>query len=418
MGIRRLEGGWGIALGLAGACTIPNAAYESGAVPTEGSASMGDPTVADGTVTTGGPADGTVSGGPVDGDGTIDSGEDPQSCQDDRDCADDEYCNGPELCDPGGPGTDDRGCRPGNGDPCLSGTHCNEDENRCVTDCEQGSDADGDMVDSIDCQGLDCDDSNDQIYPGADEICDEVDNDCDPTTYGSSELDGDADGDGSVSHECCNPDEGMIKCGPDCDDSQPGIVYPGDWAHCAVCNDQCDVLQACEGGSCIPARRVFVTSTQQMGDMGGLEGADDICQTRADSMDLGGQFRAYLIDGNTGLEARLEPSTEAYIRLDGVRVADNWGDLTDGMLQAAINVDEQRLRHDDGFERAWTGLTGEPVFDGDCGNWTDVLGMCPGDGCGASGDVAQSGPTWEANGYQQPCSFNLRLYCIEQDPSG
>jgi acid phosphatase type 7 len=47
--------------------------------------------------------------------------------------------------------------------------------NRCADCVGDGTDADGDKV----CNSLDCDDNNNNIYPGALELCDSIDNNCD-----------------------------------------------------------------------------------------------------------------------------------------------------------------------------------------------------------------------------------------------
>ena len=99
-------------------------------------------------------------------------------------------------------------------------------------------DSDGDGVESIACGGTDCDDANANRHPGHMEVCDVLrfDEDCDPTTFGVR----DADGDGTADAACCNdgPD-GVAHCGRDCDDSSDA-VEPGQVEACNRVDDDCD----------------------------------------------------------------------------------------------------------------------------------------------------------------------------------
>jgi hypothetical protein len=96
------------------------------------------------------------------------------------------------------------------------------------------------------CQG-DCDDYNDAVYPGATEICDGLDSDCD----GDLPLD-EIDGDGDGSPECDDCDDtdagvsntdadgdGVSSCDSDCDDGDPN-TYPGAWEICDGIDNDCD----------------------------------------------------------------------------------------------------------------------------------------------------------------------------------
>ncbi|MFT5686062.1 MAG: hypothetical protein ACI8RZ_007017, partial [Myxococcota bacterium] len=85
--------------------------------------------------------------------------------------------------------------------------------------------------------GQDCDDSRLDIYPGASELCDGLDNDCDgvvddnpadPTIYFP---DGDEDGfgNGAASIASCEAPLGYVTDGTDCDDSEAN-VFPGSTA--------------------------------------------------------------------------------------------------------------------------------------------------------------------------------------------
>ena len=86
-------------------------------------------------------------------------------------------------------------------------------------------DADHDGHDNLLCGGDDCDDADAAKYPGNAEVCDADghDEDCNPTTYGLR----DADGDGYYDYKCFNIVNGVIQSsGTDCDDNNPAI-YPG-----------------------------------------------------------------------------------------------------------------------------------------------------------------------------------------------
>ena len=100
-------------------------------------------------------------------------------CDDDTDCDDGKACNGNETCNAGK-------CAAGTPPPCN-----NPDTDHCEALCQEpsgtcvirGKDADGDTYRDALCAassppGDDCDDSNKDAYPGAAEVCDGVDNDC------------------------------------------------------------------------------------------------------------------------------------------------------------------------------------------------------------------------------------------------
>jgi len=389
---------WFIALAVLTGCLRPNPAFERPATGADstGEAGSGDPLTGDPTATTG---------------VALTTGEDPtggERCRFDADCADDLFCNGVERCAPDAPDADPAGCIPGS-DPCGPDTTCQELGDRCLTPCELDPDRDDDGVDGVGCGGLDCDDDDPAIFPGQTEVCDAqgVDEDCDPATLGTL----DADGDGLQASECCNLEQGALVCGVDCDDSLPGLGV-GDWAHCAACDAPCGAQQACEAGACVDGRRrVFATSTVHRGKLDGLAGADAICQARAAAAELGGVFKAYMVDNNTGLD-RLEHPAVPFVRLDGVRIADDWNDLADESLDATLSVDE--FRQPVGGN-AWTGL--RDVDGGgisSCNNWSFAGGECLKNGiCGGAGETNMANDHWDGF-YIFDCNSEFRLYCVEQ----
>ena len=140
--------------------------------------------------------------------------------------------------------------------PDGSGTDCDDQSSEVNPGAEERYDCDG--VDN-DCDGLtdpggdedfdgdgwtacegDCNDENDKVYPGAEEVCDGLDNDCN----GKCDEHSDADGDGYttcftyVNHEdgSCTPVQ--VK---DCDDTNDKI-YPGAPEQCNGLDDNCNGL--------------------------------------------------------------------------------------------------------------------------------------------------------------------------------
>jgi hypothetical protein len=113
-------------------------------------------------------------------------------------------------------------------------------------------DIDGDGVVAID----DCDDNNPDAYPGAAEVCDGADNDCDGAVDDGVEsafyadLDGDGYGDGGVSIAGCAASPGYVSVSGDCDDGAADR-FPGAEEVCGdgVVND-CDGSEAAASARC------------------------------------------------------------------------------------------------------------------------------------------------------------------------
>src|SRR5438046_556790 len=66
----------------------------------------------------------------------------------------------------------------------------------------------------------------------------------------------------------------------------------------------------------------FVTSTTQTGNLGGLAGADAICQSRAANAALSGTYRAYLSTSVTDALSRIDRAG-GWVRVDGLPVANS-----------------------------------------------------------------------------------------------
>ena len=253
-------------------------------------------------------------------------------------------------------------------------------------------------------------------------------------------------------------DETDVDCGGGtcgaCDDGKR--CDSGDDCRSRVCHPEnrliCLLLRDCDGSCAAPPSRVgedtfhycedrgrcimFVTSTTHDGNLGGVSGADRICNTRAGAAGLVGDYQAWLCDGSVGPHDRSHRWNVQYVRTDGALIANGWDDLTDGSLANPIDRDEFGNQVSSFVDSLpWTYV--RP--DGKCDDATYLSsgsGPCPafrrcklncaadpfGQGWtssspsaqGAKGDLNLSNSYW-TDGVTGLCSSPTeRIYCIEQ----
>jgi hypothetical protein len=155
---------------------------------------------------------------------------------------------------------DDAGVYPG------ADEHCDGVDNDCDDEIDEDAidpstfygDADGDgfgdvLFVVVDCDpgsgfvtnAADCDDTNPDSYPGADELCDGQDNDCDEQIDDGllevyyDDLDGDGYGDASSSTEACEQPSSTVLDDTDCDDTDPD-AFPGNTEVTDGADNDCD----------------------------------------------------------------------------------------------------------------------------------------------------------------------------------
>jgi hypothetical protein len=114
-----------------------------------------------------------------------------------------------------------------------------EEEEETYPEEEVDQDGDGFLAEE------DCNDNDSAIFPGASEICDGIDNDCDDevdeevlsTFY--ADADGDGFGNAEDTMQACEGGEGWVSSGNDCDDDD-GESYPGAAERCDGIDNDCD----------------------------------------------------------------------------------------------------------------------------------------------------------------------------------
>jgi len=185
----------------------------------------------------------------------------------------------------------------------------------------------------------------------------------------------------------------------------------------------------------------FVSSTKSTtGNLGGLRGADNVCQTLAAAAGVGGKtWRAYLSverdpdNGNRPTDARSRIGTGPWQNAAGVVVAQNLTELHARKGDAAVFVDERGQR----IPGQWTGspspvehdiLTGSNA-DGTlmagqtCEDWTSAATTATAqvghsDGFGPNQDTSGTLASWNSAHANQNCANTAprggagRIYCF------
>jgi hypothetical protein len=149
---------------------------------------------------------------------------------------------------------------------------------------------------------------------------------------------------------------------------------------------------------------VFVTREAYNGALGGLTGADAICQDAAVKANLPGTWVAWLSDDNTDARDRIRDGQYELLLNDTI-VAEDLADLTDGSLIAPIRLAEDQLIR---TGKVWTGTQTDGTRTGsNCSGWTTVADSEQ----GTFGVSDQTDEGWTDDG-SQSCIEERSLYCF------
>jgi len=172
-----------------------------------------------------------------------------------------------------------------------------------------------------------------------------------------------------------------------------------------------------------PVKLMFATSSLYTADLGGLSGADAICQQHADDAGLPGTYVAYLSDSNTNAISRI--SWGEYHRAgDNALVFQGRPEIRNETLSNPVRDDENGtlLVFPDEYVRTGTDGNGTKFQDtgiGFCSDWNRATDEDPAGS--AYGDVTATNFAWSRlvdpnvlADKDRNCSEPLRLYCFQE----
>jgi hypothetical protein len=158
---------------------------------------------------------------------------------------------------------------------------------------------------------------------------------------------------------------------------------------------------------------IFVTAEVWTGDLGGVSGADEKCQTAAAGVSLRGKFLALLsvekgAAGSNGVNAITRVPIRGIIQdTNGKVIAESAADWWDNSSPTLLNVTEQRTPVSSSHQ-VWTGTTIQGYATGkSCGGWFDSAASA----IGTFGSIRAS--EYVGSG-DDDCSVLRHLYCISE----
>jgi len=153
--------------------------------------------------------------------------------------------------------------------------------------------------------------------------------------------------------------------------------------------------------------KAFVSSTLTTGNIGGLAGADALCNNAAKAAGLPGTYVAWLSTTTVNAIDRIKADGPWQL-VNGTEIAKTKADLVKGSLAARFDKDEKGNTPPPEEDRVWTATGPNGTFSGeDCNAW----GGTGGDGL--VGEAEQTDDDWTAL-EEEDCTEVNRVYCLQQ----
>jgi hypothetical protein len=157
------------------------------------------------------------------------------------------------------------------------------------------------------------------------------------------------------------------------------------------------------------ANLVFQTSLQYNGNLGGLTGANQLCNTLAANAKLSGTFKAWLSTSAGSPSTTFTEPLIPYTPVDGTLIAKNWTDLISGTLRSFIDEDENGVV---GAGAPWTNTNANGTLANSNNGCSDFTSASQTER-GVIGNSAEIQSQWTNYGVK-PCNITSQLYCFQQ----
>ena len=218
--------------------------------------------------------------------------------------------------------------------------------------------------------------------------------------------------------------DGVVAATEECDDGNQIDTDACVACKNAVCGDgkvladqeECDDGNTGKGDGCSEICTheylMFVTKDSYPADMGGVVGADALCQAAAQGK-LTGTYVAWISAEGDAASTDI-PAGKPLIRRDGMPIVATAEDLFKGGATMLLNPIDRDQEGNPVTGYAWTGTNqlGQPTLT-DCSGWSQAA-----NGGATVGSVASTGLEW-TNTIPEPltqlqCSSNNHVYCFRK----